>query len=168
MPQPFIAVIDAWSIGPFHSPVPCTQANSPPDRSTPCSTTWLPPAFTSSFPETCSCGAVPVADTAATATRAEVAVAPALSNACAASRQHPAGKLGQLTVYGLAVAVPSSTGVCEVPGSVEASKNSTLEIDAVGSLAFAVIDAVDPGVNAAPDAGLVMLTDGTCAAPLQA
>ena len=50
-------------------------------------------------------------------------------------------------MYGLAVAVPMSTGVCDVPGSVEASKNSTLLIDAVGSLAFAVIDALDPGAS---------------------
>ena len=30
-----IAVIDAWSIGPFQIPLPLMQANSPPERLTP-------------------------------------------------------------------------------------------------------------------------------------
>jgi hypothetical protein len=43
-----------------------------------------------------------------------------------------------------------------------------LLIDAVGSLALAVTGTLAPGANPAPDAGLVMFTDGTWAAPLQA
>jgi hypothetical protein len=71
-------------------------------------------------------------------------------------------------VYGLAVTVPSSAGVCDVPGSIDAAKNSTLAIDAVGSLALAVIATLAPGATDPPDAGVVMLTDGTCVAPLHA
>ena len=57
-PQVFIALSDAWSIGPSKNPLPWTHAYSPPDRFTPCSTTWLPLELTSLFPDTCNCGAV--------------------------------------------------------------------------------------------------------------
>jgi hypothetical protein len=43
----------------------------------------LPAAFTSLFPDTCSCGAVLVAETTLSSDGAEVAVLPALSNASA-------------------------------------------------------------------------------------
>lgn len=54
------------------------------------------------------------------------------------------------------------------PGSSEVSKNSTLVMDAVGSLALAATATLVPGVTEPPEDGLVMLTDGTCCAPLQA
>jgi hypothetical protein len=60
-PAGFIAETEAWSLGPSKMPQPCTQANSVPDRSTPCSTTCWPLALTSWPPDTCSCGALPVA-----------------------------------------------------------------------------------------------------------
>ena len=78
-------MIDAWSLGPSKIPLPCTHAYSVPERSTPCSTTWAPLAFSSLLPDTCSCGAVDVAETTATETAADVAVLPALSNASAVS-----------------------------------------------------------------------------------
>ena len=56
-PQLLIAVMEAWSFGPSKMPLPWTHAYSVPDRSTPCSTTWLPFASTSLLPDTCSCGA---------------------------------------------------------------------------------------------------------------
>ena len=43
-----------------------------------------------------------------------------------------------MAAYGLAVAVPMSSGVPDVPGITEVAKNSTLVIVAVGSLALAV------------------------------
>src|SRR6266567_2257796 len=58
-PQDFIAEIDAWSLGPSKIPLPCTQAYSVPDRSTPCSTTCAPVKLSSLFPDTCNCGALP-------------------------------------------------------------------------------------------------------------
>src|SRR5450432_3575913 len=58
-PTDFIAVMEAWSLGPSKMPQPCTQANSVPDRSTPCSTTCWPLALTSTAPDTCNCGALP-------------------------------------------------------------------------------------------------------------
>lgn len=76
----------------------------------------------------------------------------------------PAGTSPQVTEYGLEVAVPMRVAL--PPAGV--SKNSTLLIVAVGSLALAVIVMLDPGVNEAPEAGLVICTDGACAAPLHA
>ena len=84
-PQAFIAVIDAWSLGPSKIPQPCTHAYSVPDRSTPCSTTGVPEALTSWLPDTCSCGAVEVVDTTLTETGADVALLPTLSTASAVS-----------------------------------------------------------------------------------
>ncbi len=60
-PQFFIAVMDAWSLGPSKIPLPWTHAYSVPERSTPCSTTVCPLALTSLLPDTCSCGAGPLA-----------------------------------------------------------------------------------------------------------
>ena len=57
-----MTVIDAWSLGPWKMPLPCTHAYSVPERSTPCSTTVSPLALTSLFPDTCSCGAVVAPD----------------------------------------------------------------------------------------------------------
>ena len=48
---------DAWPAGPSQMPHPCTQAYSPPDRSTPRRTTRAPRALTSRLPETCRLGA---------------------------------------------------------------------------------------------------------------
>ena len=61
--------------------------------------------------------------------------------------------------------MPSSVAV---PDGCGVSKNSTLLIEAVGSLALAVIVTLEPGVNEAPAAGLVIATAGVCVAPLQA
>ena len=55
-----------------------------------------------------------------------------------------------MTEYGLVVAVPTSV---VVPDGCGVSKNSTLVIDAVGSLALAVIVTSEPGVNDAPRPG---------------
>src|SRR5882757_1331599 len=87
--QLLMAVTDAWSTGPSQIPLPCTQANSAPDRLTPCSVTVLPVASTSLLPDTCSCGAgppppVPPPPTV-TETDVEAAVVPAASNASAVS-----------------------------------------------------------------------------------
>src|SRR5689334_22359963 len=74
----------------------------------------------------------------------------------------------QVTAYGLVVAVPSGTGVCEVPGTIEVAKNCTLVTDAVASLAAAVTGVLLPGVRTWPAGGPVSCTVGTWAAPLQA
>src|SRR5699024_11048118 len=89
--------------GLVHRPVPdappWTQANSPPERSTPCSTTPLPCALTSLFPDTCSWGAPLVALPAwltapawlACATTPHAASRPAQSNPTAAAPDLAAG-----------------------------------------------------------------------------
>jgi hypothetical protein len=59
MCQEVIAETEVWSTGPSKSPVPWTQANSAPERSTPWSVTVCPEASTSLLPETCSAGAAP-------------------------------------------------------------------------------------------------------------
>src|SRR3954451_6277058 len=59
--QARIAVIEAWSIGPFQKPLSWMQANSPPERLTPSSRTLAPPEVTSLLPDTCSAGAAPPA-----------------------------------------------------------------------------------------------------------
>lgn len=59
--QVFIASTDAWSTGPeSHRPLPCTQANSPPERLTPSSRYGLPSAVTIWLPDACSFGAAPL------------------------------------------------------------------------------------------------------------
>src|SRR3954471_3984408 len=59
--QVFMASTDAWSTGPLsHSPLPCTQANSALERSTPSSRYVLPAEVTILLPDTCSFGAGPV------------------------------------------------------------------------------------------------------------
>src|SRR5687768_17149140 len=56
--QVFIASTDAWSTGPLsHSPLPCTQANSPLERLTPSSRYARPSAVTILLPDTLSSGA---------------------------------------------------------------------------------------------------------------
>src|SRR5687768_1871883 len=58
--QVFIASTDAWSTGPeSHSPLPCTQANSPLERLTPSSRYASPAAVTILLPDTRSSGAGP-------------------------------------------------------------------------------------------------------------
>src|SRR4051812_8720019 len=57
--QVFIALIDAWSIGPFHMPLPWMQANSPPERLTPSSRYVAPDEVTRWLPDTCNAGALP-------------------------------------------------------------------------------------------------------------
>src|SRR5690348_7535699 len=59
-PQLFIAVIAAWSISPSKMPLPCTHEYSPPDRLMPRRITCWPLAFSSLFPDTCSCAAGPL------------------------------------------------------------------------------------------------------------
>src|SRR3954471_2595024 len=59
--QVFMASTDAWSTGPpSHWPLPCTQAYSPLERSTPSSRYGLPFAVTILFPETLIWGAGPL------------------------------------------------------------------------------------------------------------
>src|SRR3954469_22608233 len=58
--QVFIALIEAWSIGPFHMPLPWMQANSPPERLTPSSRYVAPDEVTRRLPDTCNAGAAPV------------------------------------------------------------------------------------------------------------
>src|ERR1700733_7103276 len=53
--------MDAWSLGPSKIPLPGPHACPVPERSTPCSTTVCPLALTSLLPDTCSCGAGPLA-----------------------------------------------------------------------------------------------------------
>jgi hypothetical protein len=55
-----MAVIEAWSIGPFQKPLPWMQTNSPPERLTPSSRTVAPLGVTSRLPDTLSAGAAPV------------------------------------------------------------------------------------------------------------
>jgi hypothetical protein len=59
IPQLFIALTAAWSTSPSKIPLPCTQAYSVPDRSTPRRITAWPALLSSLFPDTCSCGAGP-------------------------------------------------------------------------------------------------------------
>src|SRR3982751_2421262 len=55
-----MALIEDWSIGPSQKPLPWMQANSPPERLTPCSVTVCPDRLTSLLPETLRAGAAPV------------------------------------------------------------------------------------------------------------
>jgi hypothetical protein len=55
--QAAIAATDASSAGPSKMLFPCTQANSAPERFTPCGTKTLPVLSRSWLPETCSAGA---------------------------------------------------------------------------------------------------------------
>ena len=52
-----IAATEASSTGPSKMPLPCTHANSAPERFTPCGTKTMPVPSTSWLPETCSAGA---------------------------------------------------------------------------------------------------------------
>src|SRR5437660_508798 len=57
--QVFIALMEAWSAGPSHMPLPWMQANSPLERFTPSIRYVLPAAVTRWLPDTCNAGAGP-------------------------------------------------------------------------------------------------------------
>jgi hypothetical protein len=99
--QLFIAVTDAWSIGPSQMPWPFTHEYSPPARFTPRSTTRRPRAVNSPLPDTCRAGTALLAASARVVALARVVV-PAqtdcASTPTAASKQAQSSPVSTLAV----------------------------------------------------------------------
>ena len=142
-PQLFIAVTDAWSAGPSKSRV--LHALELSAGAVNAVQHHLPLALTSLFPDTCSSGAVRVADTTLTGTGAEVRCCrrcrtPRRSGCNTRRARGPGDRVRAGGFCG------EDTSACAgAPGSAEFSSNSTLLIEAVGSLALASTGMLAPG-----------------------